>query len=171
MESYESLPRHPSWKEKTLQKLWKRWMWVSNGWRTKRMLVEPYNWNKFNPSSSKSKINTDCNICDERFKNKFDVIIHKKDQHRESFPMCRNSKNGLCEFSKCCLRHDGTRGGGPSWWKLINITKPNQIIWKEAPSLPYFCPEYCTKPKKLKTRDQRGKISGSKEEDLLKNTL
>ena len=30
-------------------------------------------------------------------------------------PMCRNSKNVLCEFSKCCFRHDGNAGGGASW--------------------------------------------------------
>ena len=32
-------------------------------------------------------------------------MIHKKDKHRESVPICRNSKNGLCEFSKCWFRH------------------------------------------------------------------
>ena len=33
-------------------------------------------------------------------------MIHKKDQHIESVPMCRNSKNGQCEFSKCWFRHE-----------------------------------------------------------------
>ena len=60
------------------------------------------------PQTSKSNTNTECNICDESFKKNFDVMIHKKEKHRESVPVCRNSKNGLCEFSKCWFKHDET---------------------------------------------------------------
>ena len=56
--------------------------------------------------SSKSNTNSNCNICGESFKKNFNLMIHKKDQHIESVPMCRNSKNGQCEFSKCWFRHE-----------------------------------------------------------------
>ena len=48
-----------------------------------------------------------CNICDEIFTSKSFLMIHKKKEHEESVPVCRDFQRGNCEYplNKCWYKH------------------------------------------------------------------
>ena len=67
-------------------------------------------WWKHGQNTSKSKnfeakYGQTCNICNEDFRTKSDVMIHKKNKHEEKVPFCKDLKNGSCTFSRCWYRH------------------------------------------------------------------
>ena len=48
-----------------------------------------------------------CNICEESFSRKSEVMIHKKVNHEESVPICHDFRDGNCEYpqERCWYRH------------------------------------------------------------------
>lgn len=41
-----------------------------------------------------------CNVCDEEFFCQSDFLKHRKLEHRNSVPLCKNERNGKCSFGK-----------------------------------------------------------------------
>ena len=67
-------------------------------------------WWRHSSDSSNTKLTTqrttnECNVCETTFTNKYDMMMHKKNNHEESVPLCRNMRNGKCDFSNCWYRH------------------------------------------------------------------
>ena len=50
-----------------------------------------------------------CNVCDEIFRTKSDVMFHKKNKHMDRVPFCKDFKTGSCSFPKCWYRHEGEK--------------------------------------------------------------
>ena len=48
-----------------------------------------------------------CNLCDNTFKCKPDLMLHRKEQHSENVKQCRNEPNENCKFgkAKCWFIH------------------------------------------------------------------
>ena len=48
-----------------------------------------------------------CNICDEISASKVFLMVHKKEEHEESVPVCRDFQRGNCEYplNKCWYKH------------------------------------------------------------------
>ena len=61
-----------------------------------------------------------CNICEESFTNKFELMMHKKKDHEESVPLCRNMNNGHCDFHKCWFRHKDLTKQTPTQESISN---------------------------------------------------
>ena len=46
-----------------------------------------------------------CRICNKEYKTRSDFMNHRKNEHTEGVPMCRNYLNGSCEYVSCWFRH------------------------------------------------------------------
>ena len=51
--------------------------------------------------------NFKCTDCDKHFGNKFEFMHHRKEDHRESVPLCKKGTYGTCWFGpkKCWFTH------------------------------------------------------------------
>ena len=54
------------------------------------------------------EFNQTCNVCDEMFTSKSEMMLHKKREHKEKVPFCKKLIEGTCEHTapKCWFRHD-----------------------------------------------------------------
>ena len=61
---------------------------------------------KTNPQKGK-KSRVECNFCDQTFKSRNQLMIHKKQEHTEKVSVCWNFLHGNCRFgdSSCWFRH------------------------------------------------------------------
>ena len=103
-------------------------------------------WSHSNKSSnlntSKHMTNQTCSICKKEFPNKYVLMMHKKEDHEDSVPLCRNLKNGGCDFQKCWFRHKD----------IIKQTKPKDRNSSEEPEseLVFLDSQTKTKPPECK---------------------
>ena len=44
----------------------------------------------------------DCNFCDKDFETRCDFLKHKKKEHKQFVPTCRNDENGNCFYNEYC---------------------------------------------------------------------
>merc|ERR1712179_597637 len=52
--------------------------------------------------------NVECNWCEKTYKSLADFLKHKKKEHKEFVPKCRNSESGTCPYKDSCwFIHDG----------------------------------------------------------------
>ena len=71
------------------------------------------------------------------FTRKSEVMLHKKEKHEESVPMCREFREGKCEFptQKCWYKHDNAKksverphvkGSVPTQQDFPNLPEPTK---------------------------------------------
>ena len=57
-------------------------------------------------SETESAFCDKCNICEERFRTIRETMIHKKNNHIEKVPLCKEFQKGNCSFPVCWYRHE-----------------------------------------------------------------
>ena len=65
-------------------------------------------WYSHKINSRKRLTEYKCNICEKIFKLKSEFMKHRRNEHIESVPLCRDEKNGTCHFGKlkCWFIHE-----------------------------------------------------------------
>ena len=66
-----------------------------------------------------------CNLCDNKFRCKSELLKHKKQEHGYRVQMFRNGENGMCIFGSegCWFRHNNSESDK-------SITEQNEVIEK-----------------------------------------
>ena len=64
-------------------------------------------WFSHEKSAKRTPESYSCNICENFFGNRFELMHHRKAEHSETVPKCRNDQ-GSCQFgiTKCWFKHE-----------------------------------------------------------------
>ena len=65
-------------------------------------------WYSHKTNARKTVTEYTCKICEQVFKFKAEFMKHKRHEHVESVPVCRDALNGTCHFgnTKCWFKHE-----------------------------------------------------------------
>merc|ERR1719319_1720437 len=65
-------------------------------------------WYSHKPIKSTSLREFYCRFCDKSFKRKLDFMIHRKSEHENFIPACREEKKDSCRFTQkeCWYKHE-----------------------------------------------------------------
>ena len=49
-----------------------------------------------------------CNLCEQMFKNRLEMMVHKKNRHIETVSLCKEYLKGTCDYpaQRCWFRHE-----------------------------------------------------------------